>query len=260
MALSDYTGQIGFNPSPQPGQGAYGKVPGPTGLPPSLYQQALAQVPGLGQNAATASNATQSLLTGQVSPDTESYIDRLIAAKGVSSGVPGSPFNTADLVKSLGLTSEQLVTSGLQAFDNLLNTVGGLQLNPALEAEISQSNAQLGAAPDPQAAANRELQTLTDFYNRFSAGPSGGTGGFGQTNLLGPRPQLPTYSGPQYTGGFNTPIGSPDQTPNTGLGPSAGQPLGPIGLGFSSPADEASYYSDVSQFFPEWSTDPSTEQ
>lgn len=186
-------GGPGFNVYPQPtgGQGAFGKVPGQTGLPPSNYQQALTQIPGLNQNAATASSDVQSLLQGQLSPDTSDYIKRLVAAKGVSTGVEGSAFNTADLVKSLGLTSEQLMTSGLGAYNSLLNTVGQLQENPGLMSEISQQNAALAAAPDPTAVHNQMLQ---DLMNEFGMGnnPSGGTGGYGSVHTLGPKP---TYGG-----------------------------------------------------------------
>ena len=93
-------GPFNVYPTATRGRGAYGEVPGQTGLPPSQYQQALMQVPGLAGNAAKASSDVQSLLEGQVSPDTQDYIQRLIAAKGVSTGVEGTPFNTADLVKS----------------------------------------------------------------------------------------------------------------------------------------------------------------
>ena len=189
-------GGTGFSayPTPMTGQGAFGKVPGPINLPPSLYAQANTALPGLAGNAATASSDVQSLLQGQVSPDTADYIRNLTAAKGVSSGVAGTPFNTADLVKSLGLTSEQLVTSGLGAYNQLLQTVGGLQENPSLMADIGQSNAALGAAPDPSAV---HAQMLRDLENEFNMGnfyrnPAGGT------HILGP---APTFGGGPGVGG-----------------------------------------------------------
>lgn len=179
----------GFNvyPSPTSGQGAFGKVPGATGLPPSNYQQALSSVPGLGQNAATASSDVQSLLQGQVAPDTSDYIKRLVATQGVATGVPGSGLNTADLVKSLGLTSEQLMTSGLGAYNSLLNTVGGLQESPGLMSEIAQQNAALGAAPDPTQVHAQMLRDLENMYGFTNTNPAGGTGG---THILGPRPSF----------------------------------------------------------------------
>jgi hypothetical protein len=164
----------------------------------------------------------QSLLQGEVSPDTENYISRLIAAKGVSTGVEGTPFNTADLVRSLGLTSEQLMTSGLGAYNSLLNSIGSLQEQPGLMAEIGQSNAQLAAAPDPQQAVEQLIRTMQNEFGLGMDNPAGGTGTY---HTLGPK--LPGVS---YPGGG--PIGSPDN------------PFGPIsnidavltgGPGFNTP-------------------------
>jgi len=172
-----------INPTPQAGSGPFGSVPGQIGLPSSLYAQSLAAVPGLNQNAQKASSDVQSLLEGQVSPDTQDYISRLIAAKGVTTGVAGTPFNTADLVKSLGLTSEQLMTSGLGAYNQLLSTVGGLQLSPELQSNIAERNAMMAAAPNPTAAHD---QLLRDFENSFGLGMDPNTGGYGSTHILGP--------------------------------------------------------------------------
>lgn len=224
-----YGGGGGFSAYAPPtgGQGAFGKVPGQTGIPPSLYQQALGNVPGLGQNAGTASSDIQAMLQGQLAPDTEKYIDRLVAAKGVNQGTNSSPFNTADLIYSLGLTSEQQVMSGLGAYNNLLNTVGQLQENPALMSEIAQQNAMLGAAPDPTAAHNQILQDLQDEFSRFSGNPAGSTGGWGKTTLLGPTPGAGGGGGGNWWdsnpwGSDNTPVfvgGGP------GVGASASTPL-----------------------------------
>lgn len=241
----------GFNayPSPTGGQGAFGKVPGQIGLPPSLYSQANAAVPGLTPNAAQASTDVQSLLQGQLAPDTEDYIKRLVAAKGVSTGVEGSQFNTADLIKSLGLTSEQLVTSGLGAYNSLLNTVGGLQENPALQAEIAQSNAMLGAAPDPAAVHQQMLEDLQNEFNLGQFNPAAGSG-WGSTHILGP---APTFGGGGGVGSspFSTGlssndialVGGPTGTPTT---PTANtwqdylqRTLGGYGLGNPLPAGGA---------------------
>lgn len=200
------------NPSPQGGQGAFGKVPGPIGVPPSQWQQALQSVPGLGGNANTASSAIQSMLQGQLSPDTVSQIEEQAAARGVSSGVPGSPFNTADLIRSLGLNSEALTQAGLGAFGSLAGTIGGLQESPALMADIAERNATLSAAPDPLSAFN-EMENL--FQRGIGLGtPSGNHGGYGSTSILGPRTPGPSYPSANSSPGL--PAGSPDSSVLTG--------------------------------------------
>src|SRR5215475_795596 len=189
MALAAMGGPLNFGGSysataaPTGGQGAFGAVPGQIGLPPSLYSQALGAVPGLNQNAQKASSDVQSLLQGEVSPDTQDYISRLIAAKGVTTGVAGTEFNQADLVKSLGLTSEQLQLSGLGAYNQLLTSVGQLQESPELMANIAERNAMMAAAPDPTAAHD---QLLRDLEQGLGLGMDPVTGGYGSYHTLGP--------------------------------------------------------------------------
>lgn len=184
------------NPSFQAGNGAYGKVPGPIGVPPSQWSEALAAVPGLGGNANTASSAIQSMLQGQLTPDEIAQDQQHAAAAGVSSGVPNSPFNTADLIRSLDLNSHQLVQQGLGDFNSLAGTVGGMQLNPSLLTDIAERNALYAAAPDPQAAA-QELHRLYE-EGIGEGNPAGKTGGWGSTNILGPKT---TYGGGPGIGG-----------------------------------------------------------
>lgn len=200
------------NPSFQAGNGAYGKVPGPIGVPPSQWSEALAAVPGLGGNANTASSAIQSMLQGQLTPDEIAQDQQHAAAAGVSSGVPNSPFNTADLIRSLDLNSHQLVQQGLGDFNSLAGTVGGMQLNPSLLTDIAERNALYAAAPDPQAAA-QELHRL--YEEGIGQGrPAGPTGGWGSTNILGPKTPGPSY--PSANGFPGLPSGSPSDAVLTG--------------------------------------------
>lgn len=272
-----FSGTYNVNAAPTSGQGAYGKVPGQIGLPPSLYQQALTNVPGLSLNASTASGDVQNLLSGNLSQGTQNYISRLVAAKGVNSGMPGSQFNTADLVTSLGLTSEQLVNSGLSAYNSLLSTVGGLQESPELMSNIADRNATLAAAPDPQQASE---QLIKDLQNEFGFAGFGGQSpaGYGSTHILGPKAAPPSYgsttpwwsSGNQFTDTTPVYVGGPgvgasnptlDQTNNWqdylrrtfggadyGYQPAGSQGTGPLGEDPLMSQDLQDLYSD--QFMP----------
>lgn len=269
-----------INPGYQSGQGAYGQVPGPIGIPPSTYQQATTTLPGLGQAGTLATNSILSELQGDISPQALRNIQDAAAQFGVSSGMPGSNAMANTLASNKALlgnyrTTEQLQQQGLQNYANILGAVGQQQTNPALAAEIAAHNAQLGAAPNPQAAAQ---QQLANYFASLAAtrglglrgagagpgySPAGGTGvyapqqsalGFG-FNTFGQ--QVPT---PQpYTGGYGG--FAPDTLyPGTEL---AGQPnlsslLGPVNQNYAPSAGTGYYdpgptgYYDTSAANPDY--------
>ena len=170
------TGTGGYNP-------AYGGVPAAIGLPSSLYQQAGTAVPALPSLTKTATDVIGSELHGKVSPGTQQYIQQMAAQYGVGAGMPGlqpGSFNVNNLVRSLGLTSEQLTQQGLGHLNTLQSTVGAQQLDPGLQAEIASRNANLAAAPNPEAAARAQIDTLKELaqWEKRLSTPSGATGEF----------------------------------------------------------------------------------
>jgi hypothetical protein len=226
-------GSYNVNPSPQAGQGAYGKVPGPIGLPPSLYQQATGMVPGLASDVGSAASTIGSELTGAISPEWMKQIQHNNAAFGVNSGVPGSPFQTGNLLESLNLAPEQIIGAGMSHLSSLLGQVGGLQLDPGLQSQIGSRNAALASAPDPQAAA---AQMLHDFQTGIGyGGPAGGTGAYAGPHTLAP---APSYAGglpggsPTMTGGFSPTWYSPNN-PSPVFGPQDG----------ATPPDQEDWYT-----------------
>jgi hypothetical protein len=94
-----------------------------------------------------------------------------------------------------GQTAEGLQQQGLQDFNSFTGTAGGLQENPALMADISESNANLAAAPSPSAAAAYALQ----LYNQ-SMNPASGSSSTTFTPQANPYSQFPFQSPSGGTG------------------------------------------------------------
>lgn len=153
------------SPAPRIGQGAYGAVPGQVSLPPSIWSQTGQAVPGLPALTKTATDVTGSYLHGQVPSDVQDFLQQKAAQYGVGSGMPGSGLANNNLVRSLGITSLGLQQTGLDSLKGLLGTVGGMQLDPSLAANIAEQNAIYAAAPDPAAATRQQIQTTKDLYN-----------------------------------------------------------------------------------------------
>jgi hypothetical protein len=164
----------GFNPNPAPqaGQGAYGRVPGPTPVPPSTFTQTAGVYPGLKQQAGQVSSNVMGELQGVLSPETINMIQQHAAEFGVSSGMPLSEFSGAAGLRSLGLATEQLQQQGEQGYLSALSGIGQAQLNPALLAQIATQNAQLAAAPDPEMAAKQLLSTYQNSMRGYGGGPT----------------------------------------------------------------------------------------
>lgn len=216
-----------YNSTPSPtignsiNNGPYGSIPGPTAIPPSNYQQAMTAAPGLGSAQTQLTNNIMSELQGQISPQVLKNLQDAAARFGVSSGMPGSnatpgtlAFNQ-NMLGNLNYAGQQQAL-GAQQFNQALGTIGGQQLNPSLAAEISQSNAQLAAAPNPTAAANQQLQNYWNALNALK-GPAGGS-----NQGLSPSGGTGQQAGSGALGfGFNS-LGQPQQPiASLGLGSSA---------------------------------------
>jgi hypothetical protein len=179
-APSTATGTSGFNlsPSPQGGQGAFGKVPGDIGLP--TPQADLAAIyPNLSAQTGQLSGNIMSELQGTLSPETINSIQDNAARFGVSMGSPGSPFAGAQGLKNLGLSVEQQQKGGLADYLNAITGISKTQtVSPELQTQIAEQNSVWNAAPDPAAASAEQLKLL-DKYLAETRGPAGGTGNAG---------------------------------------------------------------------------------
>jgi hypothetical protein len=156
-----------INPAPQFGSGAAaGAVPGPLGLPPSIYSQVGGVLPNLPTLTGQAGQVVGSELAGQLPSGTIGAIQDAAASFGVQSGMPGSGFQKNYGLESLGLSALQLQQTGLKDYQNILAGLGSTQLSPNLINDIALQNAIMAAAPDPTAAAGT--------MEKLAAGGGGG--------------------------------------------------------------------------------------
>ena len=173
-----------FSPTPTTGSGtAYGAVPGTTAPPPSIYSQVGGVLPSLPNLTATAGSVVGSELAGTVPTDVTQQIQNQAASWGVSSGMPGSGLSKNLSLRDLGLTSIGQQQAGQSNFLNLLSGLGQQQLSPSLLTDLSQSNAILGSAPDPQMAAQQLMQDYEKYLNPASGS---GTSSGGETEYFTP--------------------------------------------------------------------------
>ncbi len=166
----DYMG-FNLNPEPTGGNGAYGKVPGSIGAPPSIYQQIEQLYPGISKLTEGAGSAINNELSGVLSPETQSNIGNYAASRGVELGQPNSPLSNLIGMNITGTTTEGLKRSGIADYSGFLGSLGSTQLNPALLSEIATQNSVWRSAPDPASAAAAQLA----LFDRYS-NPAGGTG------------------------------------------------------------------------------------
>lgn len=165
-----------LNPQPQVGGGAFGRVPGAIGAPPSTYTQVGNVLPGLPNLTKTAGSVVGDELSGKLSQGTVNFLQDKAAQFGVTMGLPGmggGGFASNQFLRNLGLTSEQLSQQGLQSYNQLLPTLASTQLQPGLEFEIAQQNALNAAAPDPRAATQEQLKLMQELYQQEN--PASGT-------------------------------------------------------------------------------------
>jgi len=220
------------NPSPVGGQGPYGLVPGPIGIPPSNFQQTLNAVPRLGGKAPKQLGSNiLSELQGEINPQALKNMQDAAARYGVTSGMPGSnavpgtlAFNSN--LRNIGLDTLAVQRQGQQDYLSALGGIGGQQINPALLAEIAQSNANLGAAPDPAQAALLQQALYQNALNsargpgggtNYSVGGPTGTGNYAPSNAGFGAGGVPNPTGP---GSFLAPQTAPQISPfwQTGVG------------------------------------------
>lgn len=184
MPQSTYaTNPYNISPAPGGGQGPYGAVPGPLGVPPSEWEQVAAVYPGLAEQAGTASQNINSELMGELSPETIAQLQQHAAQFGLKSGMPGSQFQGQQGLFRFGQDVEAQKRQGLQDLLAASKGFGSMLTPQALLAEIASRNATMNAAPNPTAAAQ---QQMADWQQRFNAaqgaagnrGPGGGTGAY----------------------------------------------------------------------------------
>jgi len=183
------------SPAPTSGNGYAGLVPGQTAVPPSLWEQLNQNVPDYGAMTTTATGDIQNMLNGQISPSTQSNIWNSAAARGVSLGQPNSPMSNMIGLGLTGTTTEGLQQQGLTDYNTFTNTAGGLQQNPSLMADISESNANLAAAPNPSDSAAYAKSLYDEYLKQMS--PAGGSGSYRMNAPSNPYSQFP-HSSIQY--------------------------------------------------------------
>jgi len=152
-------------------------------------------------------------LQGKLPQDVVDLIGRQAAERGVAIGSPGSPNANASLLRSLGLTSLDLMNQGQNQFTQAIGrTPTGPLFNPAsmFVTPEQQQMAQLlqnifGSAPIPGAAAAANMNALSAGVNRGQGATSRGYSPTQSQDLVGSIIQ-------KYApGGVGTP--SPGATP-----------------------------------------------
>lgn len=181
MALLGYGGAGGaVNPTAfsQTGtQNIFGTRPAPIPTP-NPFGNLSGVYPNLSGTNSAVSGAIMNELQGNLSPAAIAAIQSAGAARGVSSGMPGSQLAVNATARDLGLSTEQLVQHGLGDYASLVPTISGTQtVNPALQTEIAATNAQNAAAPDPSAVESYAENLFNKYLTRMN-GPGGGTGAF----------------------------------------------------------------------------------
>lgn len=140
-----------------------------------------AALPGATAAQQLALGAANSEASGQLSPSTISNIQRTAAERGVATGDIGSPNATASLLQNLGLTTESLENTGIANINSITANApvgpafnpGSQLVTPAEQLEQQNFNNELAAAPDPTAAANKNLAALN--AGRGAGGSTGPT-------------------------------------------------------------------------------------
>lgn len=125
--------------------------------------------------------------------------------------MPGSGLETNQLFGNIAGFSERLQQQGVGNYLSAAGTLGRLQTDPGLAAEISARNADLAAAPDPRLAHDQQirdyLNSLATSYglSNPSRGPWWAPGGIST-------PPIGATVGRSYAGGL--PAGSQFSTPD----------------------------------------------
>lgn len=167
------------NPAIAPGQkkksvSTYGAIPGQLDMP-SPFKDLQNLYPNLSGANDQISQNIASQLRGELSDSALAAIANDAASFGVSSGMPGSglAYNKGLLGRALG--REQLKQQGLQNYNQTIPIMQGTQsVDPALQAQIAERNANISAAPSPE-------QAFLRMKELYAAGANAGGGGISRT-------------------------------------------------------------------------------
>lgn len=168
-----------INPSPQFGNGAFGLVPGPIGIPPNRYEGIQSIYPNLSRLTGGAGDVIQHEIAGELSPETINSIQDEAARFGIKSGMPLSGFAGNRGLRNLGINVDQRQRQGVQDYNSMLGSLAPLTTDPNLAAEIAARNATMNAAPNPEAAARAQMDAYMRALEAAAArarGPGGGNG------------------------------------------------------------------------------------
>ena len=233
------------SPTPQPGSGPFGAVPGvipgvtpvtasytpipsavTTGMPDPFGD--LSRIyPNLSGTNQAVSGDILSQLAGQLSPSTIAALQNASATFGVGMGTPGSAFGANYGVQSVGQTAEALQQQGLQNYNSILPTVSGTQtVSPSVQANIGEFNA---GAQNQVAQANAAQQNQLSQFNAGVGNQANLTNlGVTEQNALDAAAPNPTQSASyaqqlfnQYLAAMRSPAGGTlrmPQNPITGPG------------------------------------------
>jgi len=179
------TTAFSLNPTPTEGGGTtFGQVPGALGIPPSVWEQEQ-NIPGMPAAVTSNMGNINSELAGTLSPTTTENLENSAAARGLTLGQGGNTgLVNESLLKTLGLTQEELQQAGATNLNQFLSTSGGMQTSQDLAATIADSNAKNAAAANPTLAA-WEAVALGQGIGSSSSRPSSATqknSGYSPTN------------------------------------------------------------------------------
>lgn len=180
-------GGFNLNPAPRAGNGPFGMVPGPLGLPDPAGDLAR-QVPGLSDLNKGVSSGILNKLNGTLSPSTLNALKNAQAQFGVSSGMPNSGLSWNSLYGNIAGASEAQQHEGIQDYNSWIPTVSGTQtVRPELQTEIANINSINAAAPDPTQAASYAKQLFDQYLASMRGGGGGNRGpGGGMSNQGSP--------------------------------------------------------------------------
>jgi hypothetical protein len=154
-----------------------------------------AQIPGLSNLNKTASGDILSKLTGTLSPGTLAALQNLSATYGATSGMPGSGLSSNMFLGNVAGAMENQEQQGLQDYSSFIPAVSGTQtVNPALQTQISGTNASNAAAPNPGASASYAAQMFNQYLNQMR-GPGAG-GDMAGNPAVDPLTGFPNWSDP----------------------------------------------------------------
>lgn len=175
-------GNYNPNPAPRGGNGPFGAVPGPVGLPNPSGDLSAAYPNLSGTNSAVSGDILAGL-NGQLSPGTLRQLQDYNAQYATASGMPGTNAISGTLAnnrgaRDLGSFTENLKNKAIDQYNATIPTVSRTQtVTPELQTQIADRNSVYGAAPDPTQAQNYARQLFNQYYQGLR-NPAGGTGNY----------------------------------------------------------------------------------